>query len=76
METNCDVTCSQLDSTISSATSLMVQNIIVNPHPLILKDPKKISILKDQADGPTNHNKVAPKTWGNYAGMSITHYIF
>ena len=80
METNCDVTCSQLDSTISSATSLMVQNIIVNPHPLILKDPKKISILKKWEkkfkDG-NNESRITVKLENRELNLNpnVTHYV-
>ena len=46
LETNCDITCSQLDSTITSAASISARNIIVNPDPSILKHTKKLNILR------------------------------
>ena len=81
METNCDVTCSQLDSTISSATSHMAQNIVVNPHPLILKDPKKMNILKKWErkfkDGNYNESRVTVKLENKELDISpnVTHYL-
>ena len=81
LDTNCDITCSQLDSTISSATSLSSQKIVLNPHPSILKDFKKLSTLKKWErkfkDGNHDASRVAVKLElkQNNLPVNLTHYV-
>ena len=81
METNCNVTFSQLDSTISSATSLSVLNIVLNPHPTILKDSKKLNMLKKWErkfkEGTCNESGINVKLEVKEHNLSsnITHYV-
>ena len=81
LETNCDITCSQLDSTISSATSLSSQKIVLNPHPLILKDLKKLSTLKKWErkfkDGNCDASRITVKLElkENNLPVNVTHYV-
>ena len=45
-ETESEITCSQLDSTISNNSSINSESILLNPHPRILQDVKKMELLR------------------------------
>ena len=81
METDCEITNTQLDTTISSAASLVTQEIVVNPHPLVSKNQEKLSILRKWErkfkDGNVNEPKSSVKLEMKDFNLSqnVTHYI-
>ena len=81
METESEITPSQLDSTISSA-SVINQPIILNPHPLILKNQENMKILRKWErkfkDGMGNEPRscaVKLETKDKELSQNITHFV-
>ena len=80
-EAECEMTCSQLDSTISTISSIS-QPIVINPHPLILRDQKKMEILrkwekKFKTGGMGDSRLCTVKLETNVADLNknLTHFI-
>lgn len=81
METDCEITNTQLDTTISSAASLVIQAIVVNPHPLISRNQEKLIILRKWErkfkDGNVDDPKSSVKLEMKEVNLSpnVTHYV-
>ena len=81
METDCEITNTQLDTTISSAASLVIQAIVVNPHPLISRNQEKLNLLrkweKKFKDGNADESKSSVKLELKNSNISqnVTHYV-
>ena len=81
METESEVTPSQLDSTISSA-SVINKPIILNPHPLVLGNQEKMKILrkwerkfKDGTGNESRSGAVKLETKFKELSQNVTHFV-
>ena len=81
METESEITHSQLDSTISSSIDVN-QPIIANPHPLILRDQGKMKLLQKWErkfkEGMINSSRscqVKLETKDKDISQNVTHFI-
>ena len=81
METDCEITNTQLDTTISSAASHVIQPIVVNPHPLVSRNPEKAHILRKWErkfkDGNIQEQKSSVRIEMKDSNLSqnVTHFI-